>query len=66
MRRRRGRCGCNQEKGGGGGVRCNRKEVGWKMRGSKRRRTRRGGGGGRRRGGGGKRRGEGGWVDEGR
>ena len=26
MRRRRGRCGCNQKKGGGGGVRCNRKE----------------------------------------
>ena len=37
MRRRRGRCGCNQKKGGGGVGVIGRK-VGGKMRGSKRRR----------------------------
>ena len=54
MRRRRGRCGYNQKKGGGGGVGEIGKKVGGKMRGSKRRRRGRGrreegeGGGGRR------------------
>ena len=42
-RRRRGRCGCNETKGGRVGV-IGRK-VGGKMRRSKRRRGRRGGGG---------------------
>ena len=45
MRRRRGRCGCNETKGGGVGV-IGRK-VGGKMRRSKRRRRGRRGGGGR-------------------
>ena len=44
-RRRRGRCGCNETKGGGVGV-IGRK-VGGKMRWSKRRRRGRRGGGGR-------------------
>ena len=44
-RRRRGRCGCNETKGGGVGV-IGRK-VGRKMRRSKRRRRGRRGGGGR-------------------
>ena len=44
-RRRRGRCGCNETKGGGVGV-IGRK-VGGKMRRSKRRRRGRRGGGGR-------------------
>ena len=38
MRRRRGKCGCNETKGGGGGVGVIGRKVGGKMRGSKRRR----------------------------
>ena len=48
--RRRGRCGCNQKKGGGGVLGVIGRKVGGKMRGSKRRK-RRGGEEGKGRGG---------------